>query len=162
MEAGEVRRGGRIISAGTPARSKGAELPGPNARAGRADRVALSAQALRFLEEQNRQVQEEARRRQESGEGGGLVKSLERDLKKLDKCQKIYARIASGDKVPPEDRLYLERHDPEGFKLALAMRRPKKNPREWKSLLDDEDRAALASGEEGGPPARPGSAPSAD
>ena len=146
MEVNEVRRGGRVISAGTPAGKKtGTGLSA--GRPSRADKVALSMQAVAYLEEQNRQRWEQTSEKKESSAQEGLLKKLDKDLKKMDKCQKIYARVANGDKVPPEDLYYLEKCDPEGFKLALAMRRPSKHPKEWKSELDDEDRKELMSGE---------------
>lgn len=147
MEVNEVRRNGRVISAGMPAVKKtGAGLSAQ--QPSRADKVVLSRQAVAYLEEQNRQRLAQAAEKKESSAQDSLLKKLEKDLKKLDKCQKIYARVVNGDKVPPEDLQYLERCDPEGFKLALAMRRPNRHPKEWESELDDEDRKALQSGEE--------------
>lgn len=148
MEVNEVKRGGRVVRAGTPAvkQSKGALTSKAPAKA---DRLALSRQVLEVLEERNRQLMAESRKQ----EGSSANKLLEKGLKTLNKCQKIYARIANGDKVPPEDMLYLERNDPEGFKMALAMRKPKKNPKEWESVLDKEDRAELATESEGSAPA---------
>lgn len=146
MEVNEVRRNGRVISAGKPAaKQTGAGLSAR--RPSRADKVALSQQAVAFLEEQNRQRLAQAAEKKESSAQEQLLKKLDKDLKKLDKCQKIYARVVKGDKVPPEDLQYLEKCDPEGFKLALAMRRPNKHPKEWESELDDEDRKELESGE---------------
>ena len=155
MEVNEVRRNGRVISAGTPAVKKAGA--GLSARQpSRADQVALSVQAVAFLEAQNRQRVDAwcAERLEQAAEKGGnsaqeqMLKKMDKDLKKLDKCQKIYARVVKGDKVPPEDLRYLERCDPEGYKLALAMRRPNRNPREWESVLNDEDRKELQSGED--------------
>lgn len=152
MELNEVRRGGRVVPAGTPAGKKA----GPKLSSGqpsRSDRLALSRQAVAYLEECNRQRMEEARQREENASGKGKMDFLEKGLKAMDKCQKIYARVVKGDKVPPEDLRYLEKNDPEGYKLALAMRRPNRNPKEWKSELDDEDRASLLT--EGGADASP-------
>ena len=148
MEVNEVRRGGRIISAGMPTGKKSSL--GAASGAARSDKLALSRQVVAYLEERNRAAMEEARVREGGTQQENLLKAMEKDLKGLNKCQKIYARVASGDKVPPEDLRYLERHDPEGFKLALAMRRPKKHPKEWESVLDDEDRRELAEDPSGG------------
>ena len=102
MEVNEVRRGGRVISAGTPAGKKtGTGLSA--GRPSRADKVALSMQAVAYLEEQNRQRWEQTSEKKESSAQEGLLKKLDKDLKKMDKCQKIYARVVNGDKVPPED-----------------------------------------------------------
>ena len=147
MEVNEVRRNGRVVSAGTPAEKKaGAGLSARQPT--RADKIALSARAVAFLEEQNRQRLEQAAEEKGSSAQEQMLKKMDKDLKKLDKCQKIYARVVKGDKVPPEDLQYLERCDPEGYKLALAMRRPNRHPKEWESELDDEDRKELQSGED--------------
>lgn len=146
MEVTEIRRNGRVISTQAPQKKAASALSAR--QSARADRLALSRQAVAYVEEQNRQALEQAAQKQAGSEKEALVKQMDKDLKKLDKCQKIYARVVCGDKVPPEDLMYLERCDPEGFKLALAMRRPKRNPKEWESELDDEDRKALASGED--------------
>lgn len=121
------------------------------------DRLSLSRQAVAYLEEQNRQFQEklEQHRRESAervtqislGEGKSEdeLKGLDKSMKAMQKCQKIAARIMRGDKVPPEDEQYLANNDPEGYKLALALRKPKKHPKEWKSVLDDEDRKGSES-----------------
>lgn len=145
MEVNEVRRNGRVITAGMPHKKVGAGLAAQ--RSSRADKLALSRQAVAFLEEQNRQRLAQAEEQDGGSAREKLLKKMEKDLKKLDKCQRIYARVVNGDKVPPEDLQYLERCDPEGYKLALAMRRPNRHPKEWKSELDDEDRKELQSGE---------------
>lgn len=148
MELNEVRRGGRVASAGRAAGKK-AEPGLSSGQPSRSDKLALSRQAVAYLEEHNRQMLEEARQRKESSAKDGKLDVLEKGLKAMKKCQKIYARVVKGDKVPPEDLRYLEKNDPEGFKLALAMRRPNRNPKEWKSELDDEDRASLVNGDSG-------------
>lgn len=121
------------------------------------DRLSLSRQAVDYLERQNREFQEKLEQhRRESAErvthiGLGKahsedeLKGLDKSMKTMQKCQKIAARIMRGDKVPPEDEQYLMNNDPEGYKLALALRKPKKHPKEWKSVLDDEDRNGAES-----------------
>lgn len=116
------------------------------------DRLSLSRQAVAYLEEQNRQFQEKLEQhRRESAERVTHIAigreqsdtdadSLGKAMKTMQKCHKIAARIIRGDRVPPEDERYLMNNDPEGYKLALALRTPKKNPKEWKSVLDDEDK----------------------
>ena len=117
------------------------------------DRLSLSRQAVAYLEEQNRQFQEKLeQRRMENAErvthtafdsSGGDEQSLdqlEKSMKTMQKCQKIAARIMRGDKVPPEDEQYLMNNDPDGYKLAIALRKPKRKPKEWESVLDDEDK----------------------
>lgn len=149
MEVNEVRRGGRVVSAGTAAGKKAAAGPA-SLRPSRADKLALSRQAVAYLEERNRQFMEEAQHQQDSSSADkGKLDILEKGLKALNKCQKIYARVVKGDKVPPEDLRYLEKNDPEGYKMALALRQPNRHPREWESELDDEDRASLQNGDGG-------------
>ena len=112
----------------------------------RTDQVSLSKQAVEYLEEQRclsmerfeqeatRKVREEAEER--SGDETELD-ALSEALKTTMKCMEIARRIMRGDKVPPEDERYLMNNDPNGYKLALAMRTPKKHPKEWDSILED-------------------------
>ena len=119
------------------------------------DRLALSQQALDFLETQNRRMQalwQDRQSRQSEDEGQSeeeaQLKHLGEAMKGMNTCHKIAARIMAGDKVPPEDMQYLMTHDPEGYKLALAMRKPKADPKEHKSALDEEDRKEAQAGQE--------------
>lgn len=115
------------------------------------DRCALSQQALAYWERQNmiRQELHERRASQVSRIRAYLddmenkEKQLELLRKALDtmkKCMKIAASIMKGNKVPPEDLRYLMKNDPQGYKMALAMRRENPDPKKEKSVLDDEDR----------------------
>ena len=79
--------------------------------------------------------------------------AMEEGLKAMRRCMEIARRIMRGDKVPPEDERYLMENDPDGFKLALAMRTPKKKPKEWESVLKDEKKSEQTS--EGGEEAAP-------
>lgn len=120
------------------------------------DRVAVSQAALKFLEEQTKRQQEEmVRRRKDQAQGmydsgensyeSSLLEGLDKQMDIQRKCMKISVNIMSGNKVPPEDMEYLMKHDINGYKLAMAMRKPKKNPKELKSVLTDEDRKAEES-----------------
>ena len=84
--------------------------------------------------------------------GDSEADALGEQMKTMERCHKIASRIMRGDKVPPQDEQYLMMNDPEGYKLALAMRKPKKHPKEWESVLKDEEKeqsqAAESSGEE--------------
>lgn len=92
-------------------------------------------------------------------ESDPLFSDMEQQKKKLDAlqkqlrmqklCNKIAASIMRGDRVPPEDLKYLAQHDIDGYKLALAMRRPKRNPEKCKSVLKDEDKRPEAARGEG-------------
>lgn len=86
--------------------------------------------------------------------GSSELDAMEEGLKTMQKCQEIARRIMRGDKVPPEDERYLMENDPDGFKLALAMRTPKKHPKEWESVLKDEKKAE-SSENSGGESAAP-------
>lgn len=129
----------------------------------REDRLSLSKQALAMLEEQNRQAREQKAKEIEEMKqsASSEIDAASKALKKMLKCQKIAARIMAGDKVPPEDEKYLMDNDPESYKLAIAMRKPKEDPKEYDSVLDDEDREGGAESTEAMEPEIPeaGSAP---
>ena len=106
-----------------------------------ADKLTLSRQALAFFEEQNRLRQaEEQRRTAQKQSGSSELDLLEKALDVQDKCLKIAASIMKGNRVPPEDLEYLMNNDPEGYKLARALRRENPDPEDEKSVLDDEDK----------------------
>lgn len=142
--------GKKAETADSPAKAQTSQPKEP------ADKLTLSQQALAFVGEQQRKLWDAA---QERGQGQGQAKqsqisgmldametqkneldSMSKKLKMMNKCQKIAAAIMRGDRVPPEDLQYLMLHDKEGYKIALALRRPKKDPKEMKSVLDDEDK----------------------
>lgn len=116
------------------------------------DRLTISRQAIDYLEEMSQKMWESAQEREErrhSWLDGQLsawetkkdqLDEMGEKLDILDKCQKIAAAIMKGNRVPPEDMAYLMEHDQEGFKLAMALRREKKDPEDVKSVLDDEDK----------------------
>lgn len=116
----------------------------------RADRLALSRQAVAFLEENNRRIQEQIQldaekknkdNKSTASDGGAsnLLDSLDKAMDVMRKCQKIAAAIMKGKRVPPEDLRYLMEHDPNGYKMAMAMRKPEKDDEEVESVLDEED-----------------------
>ncbi len=107
----------------------------------RTDKAAWSQAALSFLQEVSRQDMERQRelleaKRQKNGDLDALTRSLET----MEKCRKIASRIMKGDKVPPQDEQFLMEADPDGYKLAIACRVPKEKPKEWESVLEEEDR----------------------
>lgn len=144
---------GRGASAGEAAVS--AAMP-------RADRVSSSQQAVRqAVEQMEQQSQRLAALLQQDqpsekktyiwdmldGEeetGSSEADALGEQMKTMDRCHKIAARIMRGDKVPPEDERYLMENDPEGYKLAMAMRTPKRHPKKWESVLKEEDEASAS------------------
>ncbi|MBD5155431.1 MAG: hypothetical protein HDT15_10320 [Oscillibacter sp.] len=76
--------------------------------------------------------------------------ALGEQMKTMERCHKIAARIMRGDKVPPQDEQYLMMNDPDGYKLAMAMRTPKKHPKKHESVLKDEDKTSRSDSESGG------------
>ena len=100
-----------------------------------------------MLEEQNRRAREEQERKKLETQMRGVSEAdaVARELKKRIKCQKIAVRIQAGDKVPPQDERYLQENDPQTYQLAIALRQPKKDPKEWDTLLEDEDREGGSS-----------------
>lgn len=135
----------------------------------RTDRVSSQAvrQAVERLEEQSQRLTALLRQDQQEEKkpflwdmldgaektGDSEADALGEHIKTMERCHKIAARIMRGDKVPPEDEQYLMQNDPEGYKLALAMRRPKKHPKEWESVLKDEEKRARETGGDTAPEA---------
>ena len=153
----ELRRNERLYKA--MAKKAEADAPAPAQPAQKqppADKLTLSRQALSFLEEQNRKrleldLEREQRRQARMNNSLSQLESskghldrLGKALKVLSKCQKIAASIMKGNRVPPEDLRYLMVKDPAGYRLAMATRKPKKNPEEHDSVLTDQDRQQLA------------------
>lgn len=120
-----------------------------------ADRLELSRQWVAAMEEQRVQTQAEllsGGKEQKKSQGildlldqpSAEEQELDALSKQLDvqmKCMKIAANIMKGKKVPPEDERYLMENDPEGYKLAIAMRSTvKEDDEECESVLKDEDK----------------------
>ena len=104
------------------------------------DKADWSQAALAFLREMDRQSMEEERKRLEAKrQKNGELEMLSKFLDVMEKCRKIASRIIKGDKVPPQDEQFLMEADPEGYKLALACRVPKEKPKEWESVLEEEE-----------------------
>lgn len=147
----ELRRNEQITKAmarktdGESAPVKSAQVQQPK------DKFTLSRQALSWLEEQNRKMWEEdmereQRRQDRMDDSLSALESAKHELDAMEKamkmmrlCQKIAASIMKGDNVPPEDLKYLMENDPDGYKLAMAMRRPKEDPEDVKSVLEEEN-----------------------
>ena len=137
--------------------------PQPAQKRENADKLTISRQALSFLEQQNQKMwdlaQEREQRRQDRMSDSlsaletkkSQLDSMAKKLKVQSKCQKIAASIMKGNRVPPEDLEYLMNNDPEGYKLAMAMRRRNPDPEDEKSVLDEEDKnGGAAEGAEAG------------
>ena len=146
-----------------PARpAKGGEKQTASAGRPTADRVELSRQWVKNLEDQQAQAQAAllAGKKKEDKDEGGILGYMETEEGKLDalseemdvqmKCLKIAMNIMKGKKVPPEDERYLMEHDPEGYKLAIAMRSmEREDDEECESVLKDEDKRSGGSTEAG-------------
>lgn len=124
----------------------------------RADRLSISRQTTSFIQEQDRIAQEIAKIIQRftadnktEDQGKTEDEMLAEDLKVKQRCQKIAARLMAGDKVPPKDMQYLAENDMQTYRLAMAARMmaPKKKPKEWESVLEDDEKEAGASGGSG-------------
>lgn len=152
VEIRQVVRGNRTSFA--QARPAKREETG-TAAAGRpsSDRVELSQQWTEHLEQQRAQVQAALLAGKQEKKSGGILDMLDGpDSQELDaqmealrvqqKCMEISRRIMAGKRVPPEDEQYLMEHDPEGYKLTIALRRPPKDDEECESVLDEEDRGS--------------------
>lgn len=108
-----------------------------------ADRVNLTRKGDAYTQWKNRHAQLAQCLKAGAQAGDSLAKAIEAENKKMkvqSKCQKIAARIRRGDFVPPEDRSYLLNHDGMSYKLAMAMRMPKKHPKRWRSVLKSGDK----------------------
>ena len=117
------------------------------------DRLELTRQWVRQMDEQRTRLQAAflSGGDRKKKDIGGILDYMETEEDKLDalseqmkvqqRCLIIAMRIMRGKKVPPQDEQYLMEHDPEGYKLAMAMRKPpKKDEKECESVLDDEDK----------------------
>ena len=150
----EMRRNEQLSRA-TPKKadtSASPAQPQPARSQAGSDRLTISRQAVDYLEEMSQKMWESAQEREARKQSWldaqlsawetkkDQLDDMEKKLDILNKCQKIAASIMKGDNVPPEDMAYLMEHDQEGFKMAIALRRPKKDPEDVKSVLDDEDR----------------------
>jgi len=147
---GRLKRAAQVTRAAPQAEKKGTNGRAALAKPG-SDKTSWSQGALAFLQELDRQDMER-RQKELAREDSGDLEALSKALKVMEKCRKIASRIMRGDKVPPQDEMYLLEQDPDGYKLALACRKPKEKPKEWKSVLDEEDRerGAVRSADSGG------------
>ena len=145
--------GRRTETANTPAEAQAPQ------RKEQADKLTLSRQAVAFVEEQSRKMWDEVRERERQRQSrmnsaakpsDGELDLLEQGLKVLELCQTIAASIMKGDKVPPEDLRFLMENDPDGYRLAMALRRQKEDPEEVDSVLEDEENRDSSAGEDDG------------
>lgn len=67
-------------------------------------------------------------------------------VKVMSRCIKIASRILNGDKVPLKDMKYLQENDPDMFRQAITLRRVNPEPKEYDSVLEDEENETSESG----------------
>ena len=146
--SGRQRRAVQASGTAAPRAEKAAGNTGTALRGAGRDRASWSQAALSFLQEVNRQDLERQRKLLEAKQQkNGDLEMLPKSLKVMERCRKIASRIMKGDKVPPQDEQYLMECDPDGYKLALACRVPKENPKKWESVLEDEEQENGSAGE---------------
>jgi len=86
-----------------------------------------------------RTLQDELKRAQEVGEG------MAKAMKIMLKCRQIAMRIMKGDNVPLKDERFLAENDIELYGKAIQMRIQKADPKDYDSILDDEDEETAAA-----------------
>ena len=157
--------------------AKKADAPDSSAQAQSArqgvlsDKLSLSRQAVAYIDQQRAQLEQKleehrAKQRSKLAEAQGKSKELDmlgEQMKVLELCMKIAASVMKGDKVPAKDLEFLRLNDPDGYRIAMALRRHKDDPEEVDSVLEDEEenRDNSAQGAEGGGEAPSVSAPAA-
>lgn len=116
------------------------------------DTVELSQRVTDLLNEQAKRTAEAVSRlgSKEEDENGGtsMLDSYKKQLDIMNKCAKISASISAGDRVPPEDLRYLKEHDMNAYRLAMATRKPKHDPKDKETVLSEEDIKELEGGGE--------------
>lgn len=162
--ARELRRNERLTKAMVKEKEgKGAAAPvQPKPARQAADKLTLSRQALGYLQEQSRLAWEREQRRQSRMDDSfsaldtakDQLDAMEKKLKVMNKCQKIAASIMRGDRVPPEDMAYLMNNDPEGYKLAMAMRGRTRTPRTARACWTRRTGTGRPVGRRGAPASR--------
>ena len=110
------------------------------------DQTMLSKQALLIVQMQNKiRAIEQARENAENSPEAKMLENLKKSMDILKTCTTIAARLRAGDHVPLKDLQYLKRYDPQGYQLAMASRKPKVHPKEWKSAIPEEEQASSDS-----------------
>ena len=89
-------------------------------------------------QELKRKMEEEARFKEE------LLRQHESSLgenpyEAMTKCLQIAMRIISGDTVPKKDEQFLLENEPGMYSNSMLLRRQKDDPKEFKTLLEDEE-----------------------
>lgn len=162
MEIRRVLRGENAgFAAARPSQSREKEKPAARPSA---DRLELSRRWVEDMEEQRARAQAallsggKEKKTSNSildmldgaGPDSAEMKAEMEQLKVQKRCMEISRRIMAGKKVPPQDERYLMEHDPEGYKITIALRKPpKKNEKECESVLKDEEEGSGETAETG-------------
>ena len=158
MEIRRMLRGENVRpAAARPAQSGEKEKPAVRSSA---DRLELSCQWAESMEKQRAQAQAAllsgAKEKKRSntildmldGPDSEELKAETDQMKVRRRCMEISRRIMAGKKVPPQDERYLMEHDPEGYKITIALRKPpKRNEKECESVLKDGEESSGETGE---------------
>ncbi len=131
---------GRASAIFTPPELKAKEEP-----------TAQEKQEQAVAEEKKKQAQLQAQLamyQQELEAADEQAEAVEESFSTFGKCMRIAMRITNGDKVPLKDIDFLMEHEPDLYKQAIMMRRPNDEPKEWESVLDEEDEKAPESKQE--------------
>ena len=96
-------------------------------------------QLKKELEEKKQQEAELEMYKEQLEASKKQAEAVEEGFVVFGKCLRIAMRISSGDIVPQKDIEFLGEHEPEMLKQAILLRRPNAEPKEWESILDEED-----------------------
>ena len=103
------------------------------------DQLTLSKQVLTAIQARNKiRELEQAEKDACSSPEVQMFNSTKKAVKILKICSKIAARIQAGDNVPLKDLQYLMKNNPLAYKMAMASRKPKKDPKECESVVPKE------------------------
>ena len=67
------------------------------------------------------------------------AKSSSKSISAISTCMRIARRIMNGDKVPIKDHRFLQENCPDMYRQALLFRKVNPKPKEYKSLVEDEE-----------------------
>lgn len=112
-------------------------------------KAAEEKEKLKEQEEARKKAEEEAKRKAEEQQLEMLREELKNSKEQAEataegfesfgKCLTIAQRITRGDNVPMKDMKYLMEHEPDLYKQAIMMRQPNDDPKNYKSVLDEDD-----------------------
>lgn len=100
----------------------------------RAEEIQFQRQQKAFLMQIMREDAQKARE---------VAEMKAEEARRMLKVMKIAARIAAGHNVPIQDREFLMNESPGMYMLANSARTPQENPRDYETLLDNENESAI-------------------